>query len=528
MNITDLPLQLFILILEYICDEYHTINGFAVVNRSLSTNLLRKVRKVTLRTNTTCWNSEFERSKLTQMIDNPFLQLEICDMCRILFNPENMIQSVIPDEVKKVNSLTIINSLGKPSNSLNQLVNQMKEINFLTNNLRLMNIDNIECFDEIVPPLQSLVFWKCQRLRSLNFNSLTCNSLRILKLHFCDSLEDVASLDGIYDLELKHCKNVKDISCLGNNYRIKIFCCDNVGSYSKSFKNSRSVHITVHRCEDFLVSLESCHLMAILDINLSYSVRMDQNLYNRSLLFLSLKSMPEISALPPNKLQKVSIISCCNFNSLENMNHIHSIHLEDLNKITTLTGLGPKNQIITLKNMSKFEDISNIKDAVKVEINHCSLLYQRISSLVSVRELKIIPCMSLEHISSLKHLQKLNKLRVLDLTQCSFTEDDEPVIEELRYLMLHALKNVEKFVFSVFYNNIINGEIRNEFIITTRNLYNFDKNVILFVRKKNQKEEIDRNNKIFFMKTERSISYLSRIVLIFKMLLMLLFPNNKM
>lgn len=75
MNIIDIPIDILILILDYISDECQIINGFAVINRWLSSNLLGKVRKVTLRTNRGL-ESNFayeKRLKLMRMIENPFI-----------------------------------------------------------------------------------------------------------------------------------------------------------------------------------------------------------------------------------------------------------------------------------------------------------------------------------------------------------------------------------------------------------------------------------------------------------------------
>ncbi len=75
MNIIDIPIDILILILDYISDECQIINGFAAINRWLSSNLLRKIRKVTLRTNRGL-ESNFvyeKRLKLMIMIENPFI-----------------------------------------------------------------------------------------------------------------------------------------------------------------------------------------------------------------------------------------------------------------------------------------------------------------------------------------------------------------------------------------------------------------------------------------------------------------------
>lgn len=75
MNIIDIPIDILILILDYISDECQIINGFAAINRWLPSNLLGKVRKVTLRTNRGL-ESNFayeKRLKLMRMIENPFI-----------------------------------------------------------------------------------------------------------------------------------------------------------------------------------------------------------------------------------------------------------------------------------------------------------------------------------------------------------------------------------------------------------------------------------------------------------------------
>lgn len=73
------------------------------------------------------------------------------------------------------------------------------------------------------------------------------------------------------------------------------------------------------------------------------------------------------------------------------MDHIRSIHLEGLNHIKTLTALGPKNQIVKLRNMKQLEDISALKEAQSVAISNCPLLWnsEGLNCLTSVKELHL-------------------------------------------------------------------------------------------------------------------------------------------
>ncbi len=100
-------------------------------------------------------------------------------------------------------------------------------------------------------------------------------------------------LDGIHDLRLWICRNIKDISFLNLNYKVW-----NILTYSESFRYKRS--LSIHN-EDMPVCLNNYNCQSL-----------------RPYRFLI--KINGIHALPPYNLQKVSIISCYNFHSLENMN----------------------------------------------------------------------------------------------------------------------------------------------------------------------------------------------------------------
>ncbi len=88
-------------------------------------------------------------------------------------------------------------------------------------------------------------------------------------------------------------------------------------------------------------------------------------------------------------------------------------------------------------------------------------LQQKSYFLVSGLELKVVQLLTLEFISTLI----LERLKVFDLPVWPFELiDDNLVLAELRDLMLHELKKVEKFVVSFDYRLLVNEEMRNDLL----------------------------------------------------------------
>ncbi len=74
--ITDLPLELLFIIIEYLDDDrVNDGSSFASVNRKFSRILLKNARKIAVGTNSRKWENEVMRSKLLQMIENSYNQL---------------------------------------------------------------------------------------------------------------------------------------------------------------------------------------------------------------------------------------------------------------------------------------------------------------------------------------------------------------------------------------------------------------------------------------------------------------------
>lgn len=332
-------------------------------------------------------------------------------------------------------------------------------------NLELHNVTDIISFD-VIPSLESLYLRGGSRLKIKRLNLPAYPLLRLLKLSSCSSVKDVSCLDGIHSLELHHCHNITDISPLNNNYRVIIFNCDGITSYSRSFRFTRHLQV-VEVLSDAIVKLDSCfHLRS-----LSLSSRMGIDLWNlwniwECLLVLTIRSAANLTALPPNRLKKVSIIKCDNFLSLENMDHIQSIHLDHLNHIKTLTGLGPKNQIITLKSMNGLKDIRALHEAKSVIISDCHLLFHsnRLSCLTSVQELHLSQRLitpASNFLLSLNDLHSLINLNVLKIWfHFGLLHADN---ERLRFHILQTFKTVEEIYLYGNYIDIMNEDILNEF-----------------------------------------------------------------
>eukprot|EP01040_Poterioochromonas_malhamensis_P008525 gene8525-9225_t len=143
------------------------------------------------------------------------------------------------------------------------------------------------------------------------------------------------------------------------------------------------------------------------------------------LYFRQLKATERITgfySLPPNRLQKVRISDCIDFNSFENMENIQIIELKSLQSVFTLQGLGQNNRVVRLESMSNLDDISSLKDAKRVEICDCPRAVNTLNSLKNVQEIKLCSASLIYHCTSHKvtdcfyQMKELTHLQELELT----------------------------------------------------------------------------------------------------------------
>ncbi len=468
--VTNLPLELLLSIIEYVCDEHYSGSAFASMNRSFSSRLLRKARRIVVDTRNYKWKSEELRKKLLGMIDDPYHQLFVTDNSR-------------PAEVLAI--ATTLAEIGRMSSFIDVqgrvlVSTQLKSPSFKLKSFSILNCDSENFFD-VIPSLESLHVRNCWfmfKMEKLNLPSYSL--LRSFKLHGCYQACDVSCLDGIHDLELIDCASITDISCLNQNYRVKIKDCPNIITYSKSFRYARFLEVNDSR-KNMDINLQNC--LQLRSLSLAANSTEFSSGHSSSLLFLSLQGISTFEFLPPNRLQKVSIINCCNFSSFDNMNHIRSIHLEELDKITTLTGLGPKNQSITLNYMNKLEDIRSLKESQNVKIFYCPLLNtcDSLNCLASVKTLDIDQGPTLTSLDSLKELHQLVNLKDLKFTFSNILKPklEKEYYESIRSLISSVFINIDKIVLWSNHIDVINDEIREQFMITWTPLFE-----VILIRKR--------------------------------------------
>ncbi len=458
ITLTDLPLELLMIIVDYDLGLKYSPNILASVNRGLSRILPRKIRGICL-SNDSERNSNEKRTKLLGMIESTYHQLSLM---------YSKIESI--SDLSFLTELGGVHTLSALDHSSSTLTVSVLESfkSFKVRSLRLFDPDVVSF--AAIPCLESLTLYDCRRLNITKLYLPAFTLLQTLKLFNCSTVDDVSSLKEIHDITLFNCPNIEDISCLNNNYRVSIALCSKIITYSKSFRYTHSLWI-MEDPRDMVISLGEC--LKLRSLSISCPTRSISNTPISSLLFLALHYISHFKALPPNRLQMVSIIGCCDFNSLDNMNHIRSIHLQDLDNITTLTGLGPKNQNITLTKMKNLEDISSLQQSNAVYIYYCPLIKvfpTIVNSLTSVKKLKIFEgddSLMLSFLFSLKQLDVLGSLKVLDIF---LKTNADPLTEEesdlLTSLLLENFKNIDKVVLHGSNDNkLMKEEIRKEFIV---------------------------------------------------------------
>ncbi len=464
MTITDLPLDLLLLVVEYLED-----GAFVFVNRSLARVLARKVRRIAVRTSNPRWQSNEIRSKLLQMIENPHSQLSLTVDSKV----EPLTQLFF---LSGVNCLRVHQDFPF---DLSILVNQVQAQHFILKNLYINGME-FSPFSSF-PFLELLSLTQCNIIRSEELKIPAFTSLRSLKLVACLDLEDVSCLDGIHDLMFVNCPKIQDISSLNNNQHVSMTFCDGIRNYSKSFHSTRS--LTLQYCSsEALIALENCSSLSSLSI-ISKSFAFSNN-YMSSLRFLVLSTVQNIKALPPNRLQSVDISYCEDFESFKNMENIRSVRLTGLMKITSLDGLGPKNQIISLIGMENLQDISSLESSTIVSIQDCYLLEDHISSsLLHVKELKLryLNCFLPSYIDSMRKLQELKDLRVLEIEiDFPFEVDWDDDIRSLVFL----LHRVEKFVLSGELFAFADEEFKKEFSVERKMILGYPREVVLLRKRR--------------------------------------------
>lgn len=160
-TITNLPIELLLAIIEFAREEGYSGSAFAVVNRSLSSLLLGKVRRITIR--------EKERSdkmilKLLGMIDDSYHQVSIINNAEAVTNliqtfPGNTgIESLTMDAEQAELFLSLLPNLGK-------------EERFKVKHLRIACVDNMGYFN-VIPSLETLYFHYCDNINLIKLNLL--------------------------------------------------------------------------------------------------------------------------------------------------------------------------------------------------------------------------------------------------------------------------------------------------------------------------------------------------------------------
>lgn len=388
--ITSLPIDLLLYMLDFIDNDQEASKSFGSVNKNFFTFLYRKILKIEIMAKQLLQNNKLGKENILNRIDNHMRQLILVDnlpspFCvdvrRAYFIRSKRVEFV--SQLEKVHIFQIYKaSQGQLKNLLFLLSEKVQHTSFTVKELTIVEGNDLEEIN-ILEGLEVIQLCDFPKLKSLNLHDY--KSLRRICLSLCKGVEDVSSLDGIYDLELHHCHNLKDISCLNNNHRITIDWCRGIIDYSKSFKHSRYISL-----ED--VGMDSLPSFPAV-VSLSLRAVKLQNppktfILPNYLKFLSLRLIDGIESIGPNKLQKVSLSACNDFKSLDNMSTIRTVELEAL-ELISLSGLGANNKIVRLREMKSLQDISALKDSERVEIVDCKSV-ENFNTLQSVKEFSLL------------------------------------------------------------------------------------------------------------------------------------------
>ncbi len=291
----------------------------------------------------------------------------------------------------------------------------------------------------------------------LNIPSYRC--LRYLKLSSV-SIEDVSSLDRIYELYLEYCNHIRDISCLNHNHKIVISDCESIVDYSKSFRYSKIIDIS---CPLGFTqeATEGFDLSKAVEAREIYVRGGDCN--NKQLLLphcLSLRVvqawlLPRSFALPSEHLiQEVIVRNCPAFQSFLHFGCMCSVKLVGLS-IFTLIGLGSGNRVVEVDSCPAITDFTLLRHCDKVTINNCEGFLDQVRGVkyfiftpVNVdnlpHDMEGVTCLILEnipyHLLSLQFPSTLKKL----IIGSSDSVVDDYLIKQLPLLLASLPRHIGK------------------------------------------------------------------------------------
>lgn len=396
MKVTNLPEVIYQEILSWLNKRDQV--SFAMVNVMISRQLLKSVRGLLMMTS---WGRPLKEKfrlyltseKHQNLITDPYHQLRICIpenmdfeaecfeatniTCSSLSTTVNQLTKSLIPRVKKVQRL-MLGSYG--TSSINELTDSELQIigDWINNsNIRLkhLSIDNYDITNlPLIENLESLSITNAKRfpLSGLHISSYY-NHLRYLKLS-SDSIEDVSSLDRIYDLDLSFCSGIRDISCLNHNYRITITDCENILDYSNCFRYSKIIDISTN--PGYQLTMKSYDLSSALEAREIYFWGGESTEplilpQSSSLRYVQADTLRGYFMLPSkHNIREITVRDCPRFSFLVKFDNISSIKLVELN-ISSLRGLGSRNRVVEVDSCTYIKDFSMLKHCDKVTIRNC-------------------------------------------------------------------------------------------------------------------------------------------------------------
>lgn len=245
-----------------------------------------------------------------------------------------------------------------------------------------------------IPSLESLFIENSLLFQINGLQIPSYSHLRVLRLSWCESIEDVSCLDNIHELYLLNCNKIYNITSLHHNYKIVIENCYKIEDYSSSFYYSKFIKI---RCPTgSKVNFNFSKLLEVREIdigaqrngNIIRSIEFPRCLSLRSIIIEDME-LPSV-ILPENNLRKIAILSCTSITSFVNFNRIYSVVLYNLN-ITSLEGIGGGNRVVEVSQCPLLTDFRALRSCDKVIISYCEG-FRDISQLRGLQSFAFTPC----------------------------------------------------------------------------------------------------------------------------------------
>ncbi|GLT82939.1 hypothetical protein SLE2022_012590 [Rubroshorea leprosula] len=280
--------------------------------------------------------------------------------------------------------------------------------------LKILFIESCDSLESIpsldgLSSLQSICIWNCG-LKSIGESLSTCTSLKILSIESCDSLESIPSLDGLSSLQ-----SIKIAFCGLKSIGESLSTCTSLESLSIEHCDSLELVPSLHGLSSLQsICITHCGLKSI-----GGSLSTCTSLESLSIEYCDcLESVPSLDGL--SSLQSICITHCglkSIGGSLSTCTSLRIFSIEYCDSLESIPSLDGLSSVEELTTSGVYNVLVSRPKSLTIKIWGCGQLKsigESLSNSVSLKNLSIDYCNSLESVPSLDGLSSLETLSIED------------------------------------------------------------------------------------------------------------------